>query len=329
MHDTSYKKGQSIMPSTKQTVIIALGGNALSPKKEAGTIKQQFQHTRETLKSVIHFIKLNYNICITHGNGPQVGAELSKNEIAKDIIPPLPLNVLVANTQGAIGYMIQQSLQNALYKENSDREVVTFVSQMKINQNDPSLKKPTKFIGKFYSKETAQELVKEYNWIIAEQEKNQWRRVVPSPDPLYIFNGNSIKHLVDFGTIVIAGGGGGIPAFNREDGILEGVDGVVDKDKTAALIGRIIKANEYFIITDVDNIYLNYNTDKEKKIETATVSQIEKWLKDGHFGIGSMEPKIKSALYFLKYHGEKVVITSIRKLQEAVNGKAGTKIIKD
>ena len=329
MHDTSYKKGKPIMPNTKRTVIIALGGNALSPKKEAGTIKQQFKHTRETLKSVMHFIKLSYNICITHGNGPQVGAELSKNEIAKDIIPPLPLNVLVANTQGAIGYMIQQSLQNALYKENSDREVVTFVSQMKINQNDPSLKKPTKFIGKFYSKEKAQELSKEYNWIIAEQEKNQWRRVVPSPDPLYIFNGKSIKHLVDFGTIVIAGGGGGIPAFNRDDGILEGVDGVVDKDKTAALIGRIIKANEYFIITDVDNIYLNYNKDNQKKIDIATVSQIEKWLKDGHFGIGSMEPKIKSALYFLKYHGEKVVITSIRKLKEAVNGKAGTQIIKD
>jgi len=313
----------------KKTVIIALGGNALSPKKEAGTINQQFRHTRDTLKSVMHFVNLNYNICITHGNGPQVGAELSKNEIAMDIIPPLPLNVLVANTQGAIGYMIQQSLQNALYKENSGREVVTFVSQMKINSDDPSLKKPSKFIGKVYSKEKAQMLSEKYNWDIAKQEEDEWRRVVPSPNPLYIFNGKSIKHLVDFGTIVIAGGGGGIPSYNREDGVLKGVDGVVDKDKTAALLGRIIRANEYFIITDVDNIFLNYKTKDEKKVNKATVSEVRDWLEKGHFGIGSMEPKIKSALYFLKHHGEKVVITSIGKLKKAILGKAGTQIVKD
>jgi carbamate kinase len=329
MHDSTNKKGLNIMSRQNPTVIIALGGNALSPKSEAGTINQQFKHTRESLKAVMHFVDLRYNICITHGNGPQVGAELSKNEIAMDIIPPLPLNVLVANTQGAIGYMIQQSLQNALYKRNSQREVVTFISQMKINNNDQALKNPTKYIGKIYSKEKAYKLSKKYGWDILEQEKNQWRRVVPSPNPLYIFNGKSIKHLVDFGTVVIAGGGGGIPSYNREDGVLEGIDGVVDKDKTAALLGRIIRADEYFIITDVDNIYLNYNTKNEQKIDVATVSQIEEWLKQGHFGIGSMEPKIKSALYFLKHHGKKVVITSIKKLEKAIAGQAGTQIIKD
>ena len=313
----------------KKTVIIALGGNAMSPKKEAGTIEQQFLHTRESLKAVIHFVKLNYNICITHGNGPQVGAELSKNEISMEIIPPLPLNVLVANTQGAIGYMIQQSLQNALYKVKSNREVVTFISQMKIDRDDKALKNPSKFIGKVFSKDTAYRLSKKYGWKIAEQEQNQWRRIVPSPNPLYIFNGKSIKHLVDFGTIVIAGGGGGIPAYNKTDGTLKGLDGVVDKDKTAALLGRIIKAQEYFIITDVDNIYLNYKQENQKIISKATQSEVEKWLNEGHFGIGSMEPKIKSALYFLKHHGTKVVITSISKLVEAIEGKAGTHIIKD
>jgi len=313
----------------KKTVIIALGGNALSPKKEAGTIKQQFRHTRESLQAVMHFVKLHYNICITHGNGPQVGAELSKNELSMNIIPPLPLNVLVANTQGAIGYMIQQSLQNSLYKLNSDREVVTFISQMKIDRKDKALKNPSKYIGKIFSKNKAHELSKKYNWDIAEQENKQWRRVVPSPNPLYIFNGKSIKHLVDFGTIVIAGGGGGIPAYNRKDGTLKGLDGVVDKDKTAALLGRIIKAEEYFIITDVDNIYLNYNKENQEKISIAKASEIKHWLKEGHFGIGSMEPKIKSALYFLKHHGKKVVITSISKLIKAIDGKAGTHIIRD
>ena len=311
---------------SRKTVIIALGGNALSPKDEAGTIEQQFQHTRNSLTSVMHFVRKKYNICITHGNGPQVGAELSRNEISMNIIPPLPLNVLVANTQGAIGYMIQQSLQNALYNEDSNREVVTFISQMKVDRNDTSLDKPSKFIGKIYSEKEAFELSKKYKWIVSEQEKNQWRRIVPSPNPLYIFNGKSIKHLVDFGTIVIAGGGGGIPSYNKKNGNLKGIDGVVDKDKTSALLGRIIKANEYFIITDVDNIYLNYKKDNQIKITNATAKQIKEWLKLGHFGIGSMEPKIKSALYFLKHHGSKVVITSIDKIEDALNNKAGTHI---
>ncbi len=313
----------------KKTVIIALGGNALSPKKEAGTIEQQFEHTRKSLAAVMHFVELNYNICITHGNGPQVGAELSKNELSMDIIPPLPLNVLVANTQGAIGYMIQQSLQNALYKVDSGREVVTFISQMKIDRNDIALKNPSKFIGKVFSKDQAYKLSKKYKWDIAQQEENQWRRIVPSPNPLYIFNGKSIKHLVDFGTIVIAGGGGGIPAYNKKDGTLKGLDGVVDKDKTAALLGRIIRAQEYFIITDVDNIYLNYKKENQEKIYKTTENELRNWLKDGHFGIGSMEPKIKSALYFLKHHGDKVVITSIKKLPDAIKGQAGTHITKD
>ena len=313
----------------KKTVIIALGGNALSPKNEAGTIDQQFLHTRESLKSVLHFVKANYNICITHGNGPQIGAELSRNELSMKKVPPLPLNVLVANTQGAIGYMVQQSLQNALYSIDSKREVVSFISQMKIDSLDPSLNKPSKFIGKIYNKETAEKMSKDFGWNISEQEKDEWRRIVPSPNPLYIFNGKSIKHLVDFGTIVIAGGGGGIPSYNSDDNTLKGIDGVVDKDKTAALLGRIIRAKDYFIITDVDNIYLNYKTSKQQKIKFAKVSEIEKYLNEGHFGAGSMEPKIISALYFLKHHGEKVIITSIDKIKDALLGKAGTQIIKD
>ena len=313
----------------KKTVMISLGGNALSPKNEAGTIDQQFMHTRESLKSVMHFVKANYNICITHGNGPQIGAELSRNEISMKKVPPLPLNVLVANTQGAIGYMIQQSLQNALYSENTQREVVSFISQIKIDRTDPSLNDPTKFIGKTYDKKTAEKMSENFGWDISEQEKNDWRRVVPSPNPLYIFNGKSIKHLVDFGTIVIAGGGGGIPSYNSNNNTLKGIDGVIDKDKTAALLGRIIRANEYFIITDVDNIYLNYKTSKQKKITFAKASKIKKYLKEGHFGVGSMEPKIISALYFLKHHGGKVIITSINKIKDALLGKAGTQIIKD
>ena len=315
--------------ANQKTVMIALGGNALSPKSEAGTIAQQFTHTRQSLKSVMHFVRAEYNICITHGNAPQVGAELSRNEIAADKVPPLPLGVLVANTQGAMGYMIQQSLQNALYNEDSEREVVSFISQMKVDQNDPAIVNPTKFIGQSFTKEKAQKYMDEYAWQIKEQEPEIWRRVVPSPAPLYIFNGRSIKNLVDFGTIVIAGGGGGIPAYNLEDGTLEGLNGVIDKDMTAALLGRIIKAQELFIITDVDNIYLNFKTESQEIIRETTAEDIKTWLNEGHFWRGSMEPKIKAALYFLKHHGEEVIITSIDNIKQAIQKQAGTRILEN
>ena len=313
----------------QRTVMIALGGNALSPKYEAGTIEQQFFYTRKSLKSVMHFVRAEYNICITHGNGPQIGAELTRNEISADIVPPLPLGILVANTQGSMGYMIQQSLQNALYNEHSEREVVSFISQLKVDGNDPAIDNPSKYVGQSYTKEKAKKYMDKYNWQIKEQEPGIWRHVVPSPSPLYIFNGKSIKHLVDFGTIVIAGGGGGIPAYNLEDGTLEGLDGVIDKDITAALLGRIIKAQELFIITDVDNIQLNFKTNSQESIYDTTASDIETWLKEGHFWRGSMEPKIRSALYFLKYHGEEVIITSIKNIEQAIQKKAGTRILKD
>ena len=317
------------MGQQNPTVMISLGGNAISPKNESGTVDEQFSHTRESLTAVMGFVKRRYNICISHGNGPQVGAELQRNELTQDIIPPLPLGMLVANTQGAIGYMIQQSLQNALYKEDTKREVVSIISQVKVDRDDPELDDPKKYIGKSYDKKTAMKLSVKHNWSVKEQEPGVWRRVVPSPKPLYIFNGKSIKHLVNYGTIVIAGGGGGIPAYNDDDGILHGIDGVIDKDYSAALLGRIIRADELFMITDVDNVFLNYKKDNEQKLEKCNASEASKYLNEGHFGIGSMEPKIKSAIYFLQYYGKKVVLTSLNKLEDALKGNSGTTITKD
>ena len=316
------------MSRQNPTVIIALGGNAISPKNESGDISEQFAHTKESLDAMMYFINKRYNICITHGNGPQVGAELLKNEITKDQIPSLPLGVLVANTQGAIGYMIQQTLQNALLKSDIDREVVTFISQVIVDKNDPTIQNPTKFIGKVYDKEKAKKLSNEYDWNIKEQENGLWRRVVASPKPLYIFNGNSVKHLVDFGTIVVAGGGGGIPAFEDKNNFLHGLDAVIDKDMSAALLGRVIKAEELFIITDVNEVCLNYGTSNQVKISNANVEELHAWISDNQFGEGTMLPKIHAAIYFLKYHGQKVVITSLDKIEEAIKGNAGTIITK-
>ena len=306
------------------TVMIAMGGNSISQKGEAGEISQQFYHTRQTLNAISHFIDHEYNICINHGNGPQVGNELYRMDLTCDQIAPLPLGVCVAATQGTIGYMIQQSLQNKLRNMKIDREVVTIISQVIVNANDPKIKKPQKFVGPRYKKEKAEELAKKFNWQINEQNHGEWRRVVPSPMPEYIMHGKSIKTLVDRGTIVISSGGGGIPVFNNSNGHLEGLDAVIDKDFSAAKLGRIIKAQELWIITDIDAVYLNFGTAKQKRLKVITRDQIEKYLNKEEFQKGSIEPKIIAAIHFLKHHGKKVVITSIPYIEKALNETAGT-----
>lgn len=306
--------------------MIALGGNALSPKGEAGTIYQQFSHTRESLDAIMHFVNLEYNICLTHGNGPQVGDELYRMELTYSDIPPLPLGVCVAQTQGSIGYMLQQSLQNALKEHQIEREVVTLITQTIVDADDPSIKNPTKFIGQRYTKAEAENMAQNFGWIIREQNEGEWRQVVPSPLPQYIEHGKSIQTLVDHGIIVIASGGGGIPAYWNKDGNLEGLDAVVDKDLSAALLGRVIKASELWIITDVDSVSINYGSTNEKTIHEMTTDEASAYHAEGHFQSGTMGPKIEAALYFLKYHGDKVVITSIDGISEAIEGKNGTLI---
>ena len=307
-----------------KSVMIALGGNALSPKDEAGTIYQQFAHTRESLEAIMHFVNLDYNLCLTHGNGPQVGDELFRMELTQSDVPPLPLGVCVAETQGSIGYMIQQSLQNALKEKTIDREVVTLITQTIVDADDPTIKNPSKFIGQRFSKDEAVKMAEKFNWTVKEQNEGEWRQVVPSPFPQYIEHGKSIQTLVDNGIIVIASGGGGIPAYWNENGNLEGLDAVVDKDLSAALLGRVIKANELWIITDVDRVCLNYGMDNEEALSKITVSEAKQYYSEGHFQAGSMGPKIQAALYFLKYHGDKVVITSIEGVKEAINDNNGT-----
>jgi len=306
--------------------MIAMGGNSLSPKGEAGTITQQFAHTRETLDGIGNFIERGYNLCINHGNGPQVGNELLRMDLTHDKVPPLPLGVCVAGTQGSIGYMIQQSLQNKLRDMKVDREVVTMVTQVIVDKNDPSIKDPSKYVGARYSENEAKSLANKFGWSIKEQEPGQWRRVVPSPMPEYIMHGKSIKALVDRGTIVIASGGGGIPVFNHSTGHLEGLDAVIDKDYAAAKLGRILHAEELWIITDVDNVYLSFGTENQEILRIITTSDVEKLYNKGEFQQGSIGPKIKAALHFLKYHGEKVIITSIPCIQDALEGNAGTEI---
>ena len=310
------------------TAIIAMGGNSISPKGETGTIQQQFSHTRETVEGISHFIERGYNLCINHGNGPQVGNELLRMDLTHDQVPSLPLGVCVAGTQGTIGYMIQQSLQNKLRDMELDREVVTLVTQVIVDKNDPTIQEPTKFVGPWYTEYEIRPFVEKFGWSVREQEPGQWRRVVPSPMPEYIMHGKSIKSLVDRGTIVIATGGGGIPVYNDAEH-LEGLDAVIDKDYTAAKLGRIIYAEELWIITDVEYVYHNYGRFDQLPIQELTSSKAKKLYDNGEFQKGSIGPKIKAAMHFLKYHGDKVVITSIPCIKDAIEGNAGTIIKND
>jgi len=305
-----------------------MGGNSISPKGETGTIQQQFSHTRETVEGISHFIERGYNLCINHGNGPQVGNELLRMDLTHDQVPSLPLGVCVAGTQGTIGYMIQQSLQNKLRDMELDREVVTLVTQVIVDKDDPTIQEPTKFVGPWYTENEIRPFVEKFDWSVREQEPGQWRRVVPSPMPEYIMHGKSIKSLVDRGTIVIATGGGGIPVYNDAEH-LEGLDAVIDKDYTAAKLGRIIYAEELWIITDVEYVYRNYGRFDQLPIQELTSSKAKKLYDNGEFQKGSIGPKIKAAMHFLKYHGDKVVITSIPCIKDAIEGNAGTIIKND
>ena len=312
----------------KSTAMIALGGNSLSPKGVAGSIEQQFRYTRDTMDGLSNFIRSSYNICITHGNGPQVGDALHRMDLTSEQIPPLPLGVCVAGTQGQMGYMIQQSLQNKLREMEIDREVVTMVTQVIVNRNDESLKNPTKYIGPRYSKDEILKLSENFNWNIKEQEPGFWRRVVPSPMPEYIMHGKSIKALVDRGTIVIAFGGGGIPVFNTEENRIQGLDAVIDKDFSAAKMGRIIRAEELWIISDIEYLYRNFGEKNQAPIKEISFEDIKKLYNENIFQEGTVKPKVRAAIHFLKHHGKKVVITSIKNIEKSINEKSGTIIRK-
>ena len=308
----------------KQTVMIALGGNSLSPKGSSGSVAEQFAYTRKTMDYLSAFIALDYNICITHGNGPQVGNELLRMELTNDKVPPLPLGICVANTQGQIGYMVQQTLQNKLRELNIDREVVTLITQVIVDKNDNNINNPTKYIGPRYSLNKITQLAKKFDWKIKEQEPGFWRRVVPSPMPEYIMHGKSIKALVERGTIVIAFGGGGIPVYNNNNNKIEGIDAVIDKDFSAAKMGRIIRAQELWIISDIDYVYSNFGHKEQTPIKEINFKELNKLYNDNIFQEGTIKPKIKAALHFLKHHGEKVVITSINNIGKAINRESGT-----
>jgi carbamate kinase len=309
-----------------KTVVVALGGNAITREFEEGSITQQFENTRRSLLSVIQYLRQGYRVVITHGNGPQVGNALVRVEETRHLVPPLPLGIIVADLEGGMGYMIEQCLQNKLNDRGLSRPVITVLTQVLVDKDDPSILNPTKFVGPFYKKEHVKDLETKRRWIIKEDPGRGFRRVVPSPIPLEIVEKNIIKLLVDQDIIVIAAGGGGIPVYREESGWLEGVDGVIDKDLASAVLARDINAEELLILTGVDRVAINFNKENQKDLSTLNLEEAKNHLEDGQFPKGSMGPKIQAAINFLEQGGEKVIITSIDNAVDALVNNSGTVI---
>ncbi|MBA4156359.1 MAG: carbamate kinase [Gemmatimonadetes bacterium] len=309
-------------------IVVALGGNALSPAAEEGTIAEQFRHARESLSAVVDLARDGWRIALVHGNGPQVGNALIRQELARHHVPPLPLGVLVAATQGWIGYMVQQSLQNALERGGVDRSVVTMVTQAVIDREDPALRHPTKPIGRTMDQAAAESIAAEMGWEIT-QVRGGWRRVVASPVPLEIVERDMIRSLVAAGHIVIAAGGGGIPVYPDAALGLEGVDAVVDKDRAAAVLARDIGAEVLMILTDVDYVYTGFGTPQQRPLPRLTLPEAEKLLASGELGTGSMAPKVEAAARFVRDGGARAIITRLDYGNEAVRGEIGTEIVQE
>ena len=312
----------------KKRVMIALGGNAIKQPHERGTFEEQMRNVETAAVQIATIARNGYEIAITHGNGPQVGNLAIQQEQGAHMVPEQPLVVLGAMTQGQIGYMMQQNLNNLLAKDG--KEVATVVTQVIVSRDDPDFQDPTKPVGPYYDEETAKRLGAENGWIVKQVkptgEKN-WRRVVPSPIPLGIAEASVIKKLVESGTIVIASGGGGIPVVRNGEGKLEGVDAVIDKDRAGAKLAEEVDANIFLILTDVEHALLNFGSEDETPIEKMTVTEAKKYLGEGHFKAGSMGPKVDAAMGFVERGGERAIITSLDKAADALEGRTGTHIV--
>ncbi|MFQ5649128.1 MAG: carbamate kinase [bacterium] len=306
--------------------VVALGGNAITREFEEGNITQQFANTRRSLDGVVELVKRGYRLAITHGNGPQVGNALIRVEETRHFVPPLPLGIIVADLQGGMGYMIQQSLQNKLYLAGIDRDVATVLTQVVVDRDDPSVLEPTKFVGPIICEQEVDKVVRERGWAVKKDLGRGYRRVVPSPVPLQIVEKKTIKRLIDNGTITVCAGGGGIPVYRETDGRWEGADAVIDKDLASAILACEIEAEELFILTSVDQVVLNFKKDDEIPLDQLTLLQAKRYLAEGQFPAGSMGPKIQAAIDFIEAGGKAVTISSIEKMQDAIAGRTGTRI---
>ncbi|QQK77221.1 carbamate kinase [Salicibibacter cibarius] len=306
-----------------KTVVVALGGNAIQQADEEPTYINQLNNIKKSCKFLSLLVKQGYRLVITHGNGPQVGRLLQQNEEAQNVVPPFPLDVLNAQTQGFIGYMIEQSLLNELKQNHLTVSVVSMMTRVQVSSEDEDYLDPSKPVGTFYTEEEAKQLQVSNRWKMKKDANRGWRRVVPSPKPLRILGADTIRELSENGNIVIAGGGGGIPVICKSTDADVGIEAVIDKDRSGCKLAEEIEADVFMVLTDIDHVYVNYGKADEKALENLTVDELEKYIEEGHFSKGSMGPKVEAALSFAKTGGTSI-ICALDKAEEALQGQTGT-----
>ncbi|PWL93976.1 MAG: carbamate kinase [Clostridiales bacterium] len=309
-----------------EKIVIALGGNALQSGRDEPTAEAQLKVVKKTSEKIAEICDKGYEIAVVHGNGPQVGRILLASETAKDVTPVMPFDVCGAMSQGYIGYHLQQCIKYALNKRNKNIPVVTVATQMIVEDDDPAFRNPTKPIGPFYSEEEAKRISAEKNYTMKEDSGRGWRRIVPSPMPKKIVEIHAIRKLWN-STVVISCGGGGIPVIERPDGLLQGVDAVIDKDFAAELLAEQVGADILLILTEVEKVAINFNKPDQHDISFMNLEQADQYCREGHFAAGSMLPKVKAAMKFVRANPEKrAVITSLDKAVEALEQKTGTTV---
>ena len=299
------------------------------PAGSRGTAREQYSNARKAAALMAGIVRKGYELVIVHGNGPQVGNILLQMEAGSNITPPQPLDICDAMTEGSMGYLLERALINELRKQSIDKEVVTLLTQVVVDRDDPAFSRPTKPIGPFYTDFRARQLKRENQWDMVEDAGRGFRRVVPSPHPIDIVPKRAIRNLLDKGVIVISAGGGGIPVFINGSGYLEGVEAVIDKDFAASLIAREEGVDLFVILTGVDRVYENFGTPEAAPVRVMDMSRARTMLEDGQFPPGSMAPKIRAAIEFIEAGGSEVLITSAEKLKAAMIGRSGTRIVAD
>jgi len=311
----------------RRIAVVAFGGNALLRPEDQGTQEEQVARAKQAARWLVEIVRAGYRLVIVHGNGPQVGNILIQAEEASTKVPPQSLDLAVAQTEGSIGFLLQQAMRNRLEQSNLSSNVATLLTEVEVDPNDPAFRRPTKPVGPFFTRYRAEALMRDFGWTMKEDANRGWRKVVPSPRPLQILNYDIISTMLDHADVVIAAGGGGIPVVRGRDHQWRGIEAVIDKDFASSLLAAELNAELYIVLTGVPRVAVDYGKPTQRDLERMTVDEAQAYFEEGQFPAGSMGPKIEAAIEFVRQSGREVLITDVDHLREGLEGKAGTRIV--
>ena len=314
------------MQESAEKILVAIGGNATHPARRPGTVEEQIEFAVKTGNALLPLLKADNQLIITHGNGPVVGKILLRQVLARETVPPMSMDVCVAHSQGGIAYLLMQNLENALRSVGNDRHVVCLLTQVEVDADDPAFDNPTKPVGFFYQEDEARDIQLKLGWTMKEDAGRGWRYVVPSPQPKHIVDISLIETIANSGAVVIAGGGGGIPVVRHDDGTRHGIEAVIDKDLSSALMANVLGINTMMILTAVDHVYIDFGKPTQRTLDHMSLTEMESLQRDGEFADGSMGPKVDAALQFLRGGGKRAIIAHLDDAEAAMAGTTGTQI---